>query len=574
MSLWVVSIWIPVLAVPAALIFFATLTLTHALWRHTPLLAPLLGIVGLALAAWLSFLAWWAWPPAGFMLCSLTLIASAVVFVRGGIWRGWREALPVLALMAGGLLFAVSFSYLWGAGNDPYSLVAGRFFHFLLPSDNTIPMLFGQKLSLGQSTTLLTGDWNGGDRPPLQTGFELLFSPLVAVQQAASGAAVVGFGGTMPMGAAFAADVLAQVLWIPAGYVLLRLLGFRSWIAIASLVFSLMIPSILVNTVFTWPKMLSAGLVLTAIGFLLAVRQNRTAALWPFLFAVIAATLAVLAHGAAAFTIPALVLIGLYALRGRGIRPSFGVISWGAACGLLLYAPWAAYQRFVDPPGDRLLKWHLAGWVPVTPDSFVDVLVRQYTSTPVSELIGNRLANVGTLFGLDEAYRFTGPGARPFVALRVEDWTSTLFALGPIAVAAGIVILVLHLVRVRELDDIARQRLLVVAAMLVCIAVWATVLFSANATIVAQGSHCWMLVLAIVPFAWLLERRPRLGLTLIGVQAAAFVTVYFLKYSTPEEPARLSISAAVLATIGLVFVLVGPILLARRARPATAVRFR
>ncbi|MCS5734895.1 hypothetical protein [Herbiconiux daphne] len=564
MSMWLVLVWLGVLAIPLGLVFLGAMTATRSLWQHTPQLAPLLATVGLALAAWLTFVAYWVAPAAGLVAASVLLGGAIVAVAHGGVWRRWREAVPVLALMAGAITFAIAFSYLWGAATDPYSVVAGRFFHFLLPSDNTIPMLFADKLALGQSTTLLLGDWNGGDRPPLQTGFELLVSPVVAVAQAISGLTPVGLGGTLPLGASFAVDVLSQFLWLPVGYSLLRLLRFRAWVAIGALVFATVVPTILVDSVYTWPKMLSAALVLAALGFLLATRQTTTGALWPFVFAVISATFAVLAHGAAAFAIPALVIVGLVSLRGRGIRASFSPIALGAVAGILLYAPWFIYQRFTDPPGDRLLKWHLAGWVPVTQDSFADVLVAQYSALPFRDLVGNRLANLGTVFGADQFYRLADPNVNPFVFLRVVDWTSTAFALGVIAVGCLVAMIAWNLARRRRLDSAGRQRLLIVGAMLVCIVVWVIALFSANAAIVAQGSHAWILVLATVPFAWLLERVPRLALPLVGVQAVGLMVVYFALLR-PDAPQRFSPAALVVGAAALAFTLVVPMLLARRS---------
>src|SRR6185436_18513402 len=69
------------------------------------------------------------------------------------------------------------------------------------------------------------------------------------------------------------------------------------------------------------------------------------------------AALAWLSHGGAAFSLIALAP-WIVARMFRGERGG-----WLAAASvfLLLAVPWFAYQRFYDPPGDRLLKWHLAG---------------------------------------------------------------------------------------------------------------------------------------------------------------------------------------------------------------------
>jgi hypothetical protein len=572
-SLGAVLVWFALLGVPVALVFVAAMTGFQRLWLPSPVLAPVFGVLGTALAAWAVFGAYWAHPVAGLVTASAALGGSIVVVARGRLWRHLRAALPLLALLLGSIVFSVGFAYLWGAGSDPYTVVENRFFYFTLPIDNTLPHLFGDRLALHQSTHLLIGDWNGGDRPPLQTGFELLFSPVIAAGQgiarltgvggdAIGSIGVVGLGGTMPVGAAFALDVFAQYLWVPAGYGLLRMLGFGTRPTIGALVLVSLIPTTVVNTLFTWPKLLSAALVLTSLALLLAARRRGTPrSNGLFVAAVVAAVMGVLAHGAAAFAIPALVVLGLWALRGRGVRASFTPIGLGATLGLVLYLPWLAYQRFADPPGDRLLKWHLAGVTTPTPDSFLSVLVDRYSALPLSEAVHNRLEGLATLVGLDQGHLLFVPLHRLTVGLRTEDWTSTLFALGVAGVASLVAFVVWSAIRRRSLDATDRQRLLLVGAMALCMLVWWLVLFEPNATIVAQGSQSWVFVLALVPVAWVLERAPRTGLALICLQAAVLVVVYFGVVLIDAEPVPLSRAAAVVCGLGLACLLVLPLAL-------------
>ncbi|MBF4633325.1 hypothetical protein ITJ38_02790 [Agreia pratensis] len=362
----------------------------------------------------------------------------------------------------------------------------------------------------------------------------------------------------MPHGASFAVDVLAQFLWIPVGYVLLRLLRFRRRIALTALVFASFVPTILVNSVYTWPKMLSAALVLAAIGFMLSSTLTRSQSLWSMVLAVSAATLGVLAHGAAAFAVPALVIIALYTLRGRGIRSSLATLGMAALAGVVLYAPWFIYQRYVDPPGDRLLKWHFAGYIQVTPESFLAVLLRQYASTPLGEIVHNRVANVETFLGIDQLWRINDPDVDLISSLRVLDWTSTASALGIITVLTGIAALIWHSRHFRALDLAGKQRLLVLVSMLPCIALWLVVLFSAHASIVPQGSHVWILAMAIIPFAWLLERRPRLTAILLAIQALSCVSVYFVALDVEAPRQELALPQLLIVLAALVVVAIVP----------------
>jgi hypothetical protein len=569
--IWSVFAWVLALGLPVLLVFSAAMAVFRGLWRHQVLLAPLFGVLGTAAAAWMSFLAYWANPVFGLVVTSGLIVAAVVAFARSRLWLQWRAALPLLALLVGSLIFSIGFTYVWGAGPDPYTVVANRFFYFSLPVDNTIPRLFQEHLMQSQSTHPLIGDWNGGDRPPLQVGFELLFSPFLAAGQAIAGAAgggsftVAGLGGVLPTGATFVLDVFAQYLWIPAGYGFLRLLGFARRPSVGALMLAAVVPSTVVNTLFTWPKMLSAALVLTAFGFLFATRRAKTGASWTFVFAVIAAVFGALAHGAAAFALPALVAVGLYALRGRGVRSAFSPIALGASIGLVLYLPWIVYQRFVDPPGDRLLKWHLAGITTPTDTSFLHVLASQYFRQPLSETLTARLQNLVTFLGLDQGHLVFPFNYLTPIGFRTEDWTSTLFALGVVALASLVAMLVWSTVRFRSLTIVDKERLLLIGAMMLSVIVWGLLLFSPNATIVAQGSHSWMFVFTLVPFAWLLQRLPRIGWSLIVLQAAVFVSVYYdwlLGTRTAESPSTPAITVFVL---GLLILVTAPMLLAKHA---------
>jgi hypothetical protein len=102
--------------------------------------------------------------------------------------------------------------------------------------------------------------------------------------------------------------------------------------------------SIWLNTVYPWPKLLAGA---CALGCAAAVLWRR-----PVVAGVLGG-LALLAHGAALFA-----LVGLvpWAVTRLGLRALVAVAVLGS-----VYAPWYAFSKIVDPPGDRLVKWHFAG---------------------------------------------------------------------------------------------------------------------------------------------------------------------------------------------------------------------
>ena len=138
------------------------------------------------------------------------------------------------------------------------------------------------------------------------------------------------------------------------------------------------------NTIYVWPKMLAGTFLLAA---LLVCLDGGSIVLVAVL-----ATLGLLSHGGIVFSVLALVP---FALRPR--RPSRAVLlALGAA--VALYLPWVLYQRFIAPPGDRLLKWMLAGIYEPDRKSFLSDLIHQYADRSVLSVFANKLFNIENLF--------------------------------------------------------------------------------------------------------------------------------------------------------------------------------
>ena len=68
-----------------------------------------------------------------------------------------------------------------------------------------------------------------------------------------------------------------------------------------------------------------------------------------------------------------------------------------AASFLATYLPWLVFQKVIDPPGDRLLKWMLAGHTQPTDRSFVDVLSSAYANIKFDDWVDGRLANLAVI---------------------------------------------------------------------------------------------------------------------------------------------------------------------------------
>jgi hypothetical protein len=307
------------------------------------------------------------------LLWILAALAAIVMIVRRGVPRD--DAVQIALTFAVGL-FYLAVLYLPGASID-----AGHRFFVLRPGDNILPQIVAERLYQGLDLHRILGDWLSSDRPPLQSGIALLARPAYRLMGAY---ADTGYE---------LAGIFAQLVWVPAAWLLCVRAGFappRRALVMAFLIFS---GFFLYNTVYTWPKLLAAGECVAAFVFAMRwERENRDIAL---VLAAICAALAILAHGSAVFFIvPA--FVALLVMRrlplGRGLVMA-------AVAGAVLLVPWSAYQKYYDPPGDRLLKMHLAGINDVDPRPAAKAIAQAYETTPRAQIVQYKISNVLTALG-------------------------------------------------------------------------------------------------------------------------------------------------------------------------------
>jgi len=146
----------------------------------------------------------------------------------------------------------------------------------------------------------------------------------------------------------------------------------------------------LLHSVFTWPKLSAGALVCGTFGlWLMPSKTNRREQI---LIGAALAGLGWLSHGGIAFSLIALLpWIGWRCIRGE-------TKSWIQG-GLVFFAvalPWSAYQRFYEPPGNRLLKWHLGGQIAVDSRGIWQTLREAYGGLTWTQIIDYKLANFRT----------------------------------------------------------------------------------------------------------------------------------------------------------------------------------
>ena len=180
--------------------------------------------------------------------------------------------------------------------------------------------------------------------------------------------------------------------WLPALWVVFRARGVAQWRILVVVLATTLTGFVLVSTVYVWPKMLAGTFALAALAIVVS-RDEADRRLASGVVAVALVTLSVLAHGGTVFALLALIPFA-YRLRRRiTVRAVAACAAVAVAC----YLPWTLYQHFVDPPGDRLLKWQLAGVIPIDPRGFLQTIVQQYERLSPHGLLANKGMNLLSL---------------------------------------------------------------------------------------------------------------------------------------------------------------------------------
>ncbi|KGF72013.1 hypothetical protein DO97_13335 [Neosynechococcus sphagnicola sy1] len=426
-------------------------------------------------------------------------------------------------------------------------LIQVRFFDDF-PGDNIIPRMFAERLYKGIDPRHLHGDWQSSDRPPLQAGMILLQRPLMNLTHWSGGLQY---------------QILATIIqcsWVPATWSLCRALCLPRRILAMVLAFSIFSGFYLFNSLFVWPKFLAGALTILAVTILVTqIRRGQRPTWLQVILGAIALALGLLAHGGVVFTMPILFV----ALLVPAYFPGWPRAIAGLALLSLLVAPWSAYQKFYEPPGNRLVKWHLGGVIPIDHRSTWQTIRDSYQKLTFPQVLSHKWDNAKTLLG---SWRISRPNWRQlgdrstFNTWREEEFFYVFKALGILNLGW---LLALRPIPAR----MRRQRYerqfvwLLLGAGLSSSLVWILAMFGPGTTVIHQGSYATMTLL-FVGLSILMSRLPQwLAALLLGIHIASFFVIWIL--TTPNLPAHtllgapnfLAILIAVLATVGMVKIL-------------------
>jgi hypothetical protein len=485
-------------------------------------------VVFSCLAGYLTFWAYFVNPLFGRAFGGAVLLVGAAGLVADLRQRGPARALlgsdevrTPLALMALVGLFYVALLYSADLDVRTGGTSRVRFLEFPLAIDNEIPSYFAERLYKHQDPRKLIADWHSSDRPPLQAGLLLLQLPLA-------------YSVGQPLVYSLIAGCAFQCAWVPAVWALWRSGGLPRRRAGLALLFVVLTGFALVNTVYTWPKLLAAALVLVAVTLAVCGGEpGRPFSLMESALLGLASGLGMLAHGGVAFT---LVPLGLLLVLPR-YYPGLSRLAVGAAVFAAAMAPWGFYQRYYDPPGTKLLRYHLAGGSPTWQDDrpLWRNLVDAYDGLSAGQVVANKVANLKVLFRGNERppeEQYPWPPNHDsaqwpvdVAALRRCEflclfWSPGLLNLGWVVAVVS--------TRWQSLRPGPSLGVAVPALGLAGVLAWVLLMFGPGTTVVHQGSYATSLLLLAALAAWLAVLPPRPGYALLALQGTVFAATWVL----------------------------------------------
>ena len=441
--------------------------------------------------------------------------AMLILFVSAGraVWCSASNELlqewiaPLLIAIVASMLY-LGILCLFQPGESLAQLAANRFLSNM-PADNQIPQYYANILWSGANPRQAFGDWLSSDRPPLQVGWILLVgSPL----------SYLGYGLSK---SGQVTSIWFQLLWIPASWAWLRSIGQSA--ARSTIIILAVIPSFWVafNSIYAWPKL--AATAFAIIAYSLWFTSNKPK-LMSYTIGGLAAGLAWLCHGGIAFALLGLVPLAVCSLMRGHIR------QWIlATCAFLGMAfPWKIYQSVYDPPGNRLLKWHLAGVVAPDSRGTLETLKYSYATKNWAELVDTRVSNARLLFTGDWKRRFS-PRTN-YQDLRLLEATYFVFSLGhwPFALFAAIIMHAFVRKCVHPWNSMPEWRALAWVAW--TLLAWVSLMFIPNSTQNHQGTYLSQLVFTLASASMLLK----LNRKLFGLIAIVNLG-YFILIAVPSE---------------------------------------
>lgn len=392
---------------------------------------------------------------------------------------------PILLTVLAGLCYT-SFYF---AFEDPFLPGIGypsdRFFAQILAADNVIPEIFADRIwDRKPLIPFCCNDWLSSDRPPLQAGIVLLERPLREMSDGELSYQLLSSG--------------LQCFWICGVWCLLVVIGSNAPRIRQVLGFLIFSGFLFYNSVYAWPKLLSATYILFLLCILFEINiSRRRPTRFEAVLAAICLGLALMAHPGATFSLAVFLVLLVRIRKFITLRQAALVLALVVA----FYLPWSLYQKYVDPPGNRLLKMHLGGVMQVDSRTTWQAISDTYRATKGRDLVYYKWLNIAFLAGKDpfDSYGLTHVKAfqidheateRSRTSQRYYMWN----AVG--LVNAGWLAGLFLLVKRRRLTAIPYAWWLIAAA-LANLVFWSVITFGPFETQTAHSSYADILLVSI-----------------------------------------------------------------------------
>ncbi len=387
-----------------------------------------------------------------------------------------------------------------------------------LPDDNVLPHILALHIAAHAAPKPFVGAWLSSDRPPLQAGFDLLLAALTPF---------VKDGDSRYQAIA----IVLQVTIFGALFTLCRLVGLSKLRSVGVVLLCWMSGFFFLNSIFVWPKLLAAAYGAFGLAFLIAPDPRRPTR------AVLAGAstgLGLLSHGGVVFTLPVLVISWLLRDRKAAPRPVLTALLTIVA----VTAPWTWYQKVYDPPGDRLLKWHLAGHRDVSSETFPALLIRAYTRVDPATIVANKMENLRTIMPMNIS-----------IPLQKREFFHLRYGLSALLIPYLAALLFFR----------TRRPALRWASAFAWIALssnlfWCLAMFGPATTVIHQGSYLTVALMFLAGGIVATEWIPVYTIVLLA-QTAIFVAAWLPKYDlgAPATPGRVCdiVVVVALATLAL-----------------------
>jgi len=511
---------------------------------------PVLLAAGMAATGVLAMVAFWAYygdrtlgETVSYLVLFGSVALTAAALHGGRIERSLlRQLATPLGLWALGAAFIVFFGFMYGGSDEPIKVGATRF-SGPMPADNLLPAYLVEWFyEYGHSGhPLFPPDWLASDRPPLQVGYLLAQKPFEVYDEEAN----------YQVGA-----VVLQQLWIVGLWALLLAARVGRVTRGLILVTVLVSDVAIFNGFFVWPKLLPAAMLLAAAALTITplwgeLRRSYWAA------ALIGALLAVamMGHGSSVFGIVPLVVL----VAWRGL-PSWRWVGVVALVGIVVMAPWSAYQKWGEPPGNRLVKWSLAGVPEIDDRGSVETIVDSYREVGLGGAIHNKGQNYVTMLGGGPAWEALGRARDGLesgdLETMVRELRLILFfnlfpALGLLLVAPFAMLLARR--RGRERPQEWSFALTCWAVVGIGAAAWGLLAFGdlASRTVLHVCSYLLPILAFAGAVAGLRATFPRFAIYYAALAATLMLALY-VPYLEPLTEVAFSLSAALLAALALV----------------------